>query len=306
MEVGFKQITCPSCNAQLKVPLAVSVVVCPYCGYTFEVSSGKKLAYYMFPIYVDSPTAWRVMMQFIIRRYGVPEDFTVEANPRFSELHFVPYYVFKCRASSYCIYSNRSASYLETADYPIPAAWTGTWIDKHLDNFSFSVRGKSFFDPRQAQKGKLHMPTVRYEEAYRAAYQLIEKRALKEARESCSGAARSENIEVGFIGLTHYPFWLMEYIYKGEVYRALLDASSGKVLYVEYPLRAKARAMRPTASAVIIGLGVASGLIVSIAVSPLGLIGGVITSAATAFPLLTKAFRSRARGSEAIIHRSVR
>lgn len=306
MEVGFKQVTCPSCNAPLKAPRAASVIVCPYCGYTFEVSSGRRLAYYMFPIYVDSPAAWRIMMQFIVRRYGVPEDFTVEANPRFSELHFVPYYVFRCRASSHCTRSGRSASYLETADYSVPAAWTGTWIDSHLASFSFSVRGRSFFDPRQAQRGRLHMPTVRYEEAYRAAHRFIEERAMKEARESCGGAARLGSVEVDFVGLAHYPLWLMEYAYKGGVYRALLDASGGKVLYVEYPLRAGARAMMLTASAAIIGLGVASGLAASATGPPLGLVGGIITSIAAAFPLLAKALASRSRGAETISRGGVR
>ncbi len=300
MEVGFKQVTCPSCNALLKAPHAASVIVCPYCGYTFEVRSGRRLAYYMFPTYVDSPAAWRIVMQFIVRRYGVPEDFMVEANPRFSELHLVPYYVFRCRASSHCVRSGRGASYLETADYSVPAARTGRWIDSHLDGFSFSVRGRSFFDPRQAQRGRFHMPTVRYEEAHRAAHRFIEERALSEARESCGGAARLGSVEVDFVGLAHYPFWLMEYVYRGGVYRALLDASGGKVLYVEYPLRAGARAMMLAASAAIIGLGIASGLAVSATGSPLGLIGGVTTSVAAALPLLAKALASKSRGAETI------
>ncbi len=297
--MSMKTVTCLNCNASITAPHSASIIVCPYCGHTFETSTGKAWTYYMFPAYVESPSAWRKAMQFITRRYGVPADFNAEANLRRAELYNVPYHVFSCKAYSSCSHGGKQATYLETRNMPILAAYTGTWLDSHAKQLSFSVRGRSFFNPSQAQRSRFHMPTVSYDEAYNAAYRFISGQAMAEAGRSCSGLKSLEKVEVNYLGLVHYPFWLIEYVYKGRLFRVLLDASSGRVLFVEYPLSTRSRATMLTASAGIIGIGLLAGLLVTaLTSSPLGLIGGLVSSLIASSPMLLKSLSIKDEGSE--------
>ncbi|NHV99105.1 MAG: hypothetical protein HA496_05570 [Thaumarchaeota archaeon] len=302
--MSMKTVTCLNCNASINAPQSASIIVCPYCGHTFELSTGKTWTYYMFPAYVESPSAWRKAMQFITRRYGVPDDFNAEANLRKAELYNVPYHVFSCKAYSSCSYGDRQASYLETRNTPILAAYTGTWLDNHAKELSFSVRGRSFFNPSQAQRSRFYMPTLSYEEAYNIAYRLISGQAMDEASRSCGGSKRLERVEVNYLGLVHYPFWLMEYAYKGKPYRILLDAAGGRVLFVEYPLSTRSRATMLTASAALAAVGLLTGLLATFFLNnPLGLLGGIVSSIIASSPMLAKAFSIKDKGSETPAHR---
>jgi len=295
--MSLKQLTCANCNATLTVPQAASIVVCPYCGHTFEVSTGKKWEYYMFPAYVDSSSAWRRTLQFILRRYGVPEDFNAEANLSRAELYNVPYHVFNCKAYSSCIYHGNRASYLEIKNMSILAARTGTWLDRFAETLSFSVRGRSFFNPNQAQRSRFYLPTLDYHQAYNMAYQFITNQAMAEARKSCTGFKGVDKTEVNYLGLVHYPLWMIEYTYKGKTYRVLMDASGGRVIYVEYPLSTRSRTMMLTAALIMIISGLASGLLAA-SISFIGLLGGLLSSLIVSSPLLAKALSLKDRGSE--------
>ncbi|MGQ9478687.1 MAG: hypothetical protein ACUVQ0_01530 [Thermoproteota archaeon] len=301
--MSLRNVTCLNCNATIAIPQEASIVVCPYCGHTFEVYTGKKWEYYMFPAYIDSSSAWRRVMQFILRRYGVPSDFNAEANMRSAELYNVPYHVFSCRAYSSCSYGGRYASYIETRSVSISAARTGTWLDSFTRELSFSVRGRGFFDPRQAQRSRFYMPTMSFQEAYDIAHSLIISQAAYEARRSCSGFREVDKVEVNYLGLVHYPLWLMEYTYRNSFYRILMDASGGRILFVEYPLSSRSRRVLLAGSLGLLAMGILSGLLAAAVLSPLGLIGGLASSVIVASPLLAKALSIKVKGSEVISQR---
>ncbi|MEM2930810.1 MAG: hypothetical protein QW797_08145 [Thermoproteota archaeon] len=295
--MSLRQLTCINCNATITAPQAASIVVCPYCGHTFEVSTGKKWEYFMFPAYVDSASAWRKAIQFILRRYGVPEDFNTEANLSRAELYNIPYHVFSCKAYSSCSYHGNQASYLEVRNMSILATRTGTWLDGFAETLSFSVRGRSFFNPSQAQKSRFYLPTLDYRQAYNMAYHFIVNQAMSEARKSCSGSKGVDKAEVNYLGLVHYPLWLMEYTYKGKTYKVLMDASGGRVIFVEYPLSTKSRTTMLTAAAIMIIVGLVSGLLASF-ISPIGILSGLLSAIIVSSPLLTKALSLKDKGSE--------
>ncbi len=182
---------------------------------------------------------------------------------------------------------------------PVLAAYTGAWLDDFTRNLSFSVRGRSFFDPRQAQRSRFYMPTLSYEEAYNAVYQFIAGQAMAEANKSCSGTKGVEKVEANYLGLVHYPFWLMEYAYRGKPYRVFLDASGGRVLFVEYPLSRRSRTIMLTTSMAIIAIGLLSGILATAMFSALGLVGGLVSSIIVSLPMLAKAFSIKDKGSEA-------
>ena len=126
---------------------------------------------------------------------------------------------------------------------------------------------------------------------------------MAEASRSCGGSKRLENVEVNYLGLVHYPFWLMEYAYKAKPYRVLLDASGGRVLFVEYPLSTRSRATMLTASAAIVAVGLLTGLLATVFLNPLGLVGGIVSSLTASSPMLAKAFSIKDKGSETPAHR---
>jgi hypothetical protein len=297
--MSLRQLTCANCSATITAPQAASIVVCPYCGHTFEVSTGKKWEYYMFPAYVDSASAWRKAIQFILRRYGVPEDFNAEANLSKAELYNIPYHVFSCKAYSSCSYHGFQANYIEVKNMSILATRTGTWLDGFAETLSFSVRSRSFFNPAQAQRSKFYLPTLDYRQAYDTAYHFIVNQAMSEARESCSGFKGIDKAEVNYLGLVHYPLWLIEYTYKSKVYRVLMDASGGRVIFVEYPLSTKSRTIMLTAALIMIIIGLTSGLLASLIISPIGVLSGLLSSLIVSSPLLAKALSLKDKGSEA-------
>ncbi|MCS7138624.1 MAG: hypothetical protein NZ873_01025 [Crenarchaeota archaeon] len=299
--MSLKQLNCANCNATIAAPQAASIIICQYCGHTFEVSTGKKWEYYMFPAYVDSSSAWRRTIQFILRRYGIPEDFNAGANLKKIELYNIPYHVFNCKAYSSCSYRGNQASYLEVKNMTVLATRTGTWLDPFAEKISFSVRGRSFFNPNQAQRSKFYLPTIDYRQAYNIAYRFITNQAMTEARKSCSGFKGVEKAEVNYIGLVHYPLWLIEYSYRRNVYRVLMDAPGGRVIYVEYPLSTRSRTVMLTTAMIMVLIGLMSGLFATI-ISPIGILSGIVSSLVISSPLFAKALSLKGRGSETPAH----
>ncbi|MEM2930813.1 MAG: hypothetical protein QW797_08160 [Thermoproteota archaeon] len=307
--MSLRTLACLNCNAAITAPQGASIVVCPYCGHAFEVSTGKKLEYYMFPSCVDSPSAWRKVMNFILRKYGVPDDFNAKANLLRAELYYIPYHVFRCKAYFSHSYQGRYMSYLKLKNMSILAARTGTWLDRFAKKLSFSVRGKSFFNPNQAQKSSLYLPGVSYKEAYKTAYNSIRERARAAAMFS-SGSV--EKVEVEYLGLVHYPFRLMNYTYKEKTYRVLLDASKNSVLFIEYPRPPVERRTMLNVIKLIIAVGLISGLISGLFATiwspliliPFSLMNSLMTSIIFSLPFL-RALKDKVSESPAQVSWSI-
>lgn len=306
--MGLKSFECPHCNASFPAPSTISILTCPYCGYTFEASSRREWSHFFFPILLDVGYAWRRGYQFISRRYGVPSDFNTSFLTS-SLLHNVPFHIFYCEAKAECRYSRgfifrdeKIAEYTEAMDICIPAVSVGGWIDRLLWNHTFSVKSRIYFKPEIMRIGKFYNPTLSYDEALKYASERISRAVIDEAGKSCSGDKKIIDVKVKYYGLIHYPFWELKYSYKGEYFNMLIDASSGRIIYVEYPLSRTARTLMLTASTIIVTSTVIISGLTGLVLGriALGLLSGIISSIMVSSPIIIKALRLKTRGSEEI------
>ena len=306
--MSTKGFECPNCSASFPAPDTVSILTCPYCGYTFEASSRREWSHFFFPILLDSGSAWRKGYQFIARRYGVPNDFNTSSLAS-SSLHNVPFHIFHCEAKAECRYSRgfifrdeKIAEYAEAMDICVPAALTGGWIDRLLQSHTFSVKNRIYFKPEIMRIGKFYNPTLSYSESLKYASERISKAVMDEAERSCGGDKRVTDVKVKYYGLIHYPFWELKYSYRGKYFNMLIDASSGRVIYVEYPLSKAARTLMLTASTIIItSTTIISGIIgLALGKLAIGLLSGLASSIIASSPILINTLKLKTRGYEEI------
>ncbi|HIH44270.1 MAG TPA: hypothetical protein HA257_04075 [Candidatus Methanoperedenaceae archaeon] len=295
----MKKVKCSQCGGEHEVLETVSFTTCPYCGYTFDLKTMQEWTHYFFPAYVNHGSAWTKLRSFILRRYGVPHDFSQTSNITSMMLHYVPLHVFHAEAEATCKGSRGTATYHKVFDIALPA-YTGLWFDSHLGSHKFSVRGRVFFKPSVLEKGKYYTPSLTSESAKNTAMNLAGSLIMKEANESCRGASTISRNDTEYIGMVHYPVWEFTYTYSNDTYRGLVDAANSRVMFVEYPLSRTARVFLLNASVALLAVGAIGGLFAGSAAGSggAGLVLGIIGSAIAAIPLVSNALSMKARGSE--------
>lgn len=305
-------IRCPYCGSEFKVPHAITAATCPYCGYTFRVDTGKAIEeHYYFKVIFSSSRAFTRLMDFIARNYGAPADLKVAAVLRDSKLHYVPIHAVHAEADGECNYvegmwfwrKSYEGDFVEVHDYFIPGT-TEPWFTNLLRSYKFSLRGREYFKPKMIRMGKYYGITVPKEAAISEAERRIKEDLMSDLRSGCAGEKIIKSARTEYLGVTHYPIWEFTYEYKGIQMKALVDASSGRVIYAEHPqtLEAREKAGMMGAGIMIAGLigGLVGGLIItnSFTWAILSGIGGLIIGAIAGAPALSRAFKKVVKTSE--------
>ena len=298
-------IECPVCGAEFSVPRTVSVTECPYCGTVFETATKTKLQHFYFPLMKEDP--YDMLMKFLERQYGVPDDLRVSSTLAGRELHVVPVHFFHLHGRGVVRGKSRKLGRVrlvveEVMDIGIPAV--DGKFQRLLANYPFPLRGKRFYDESVKSMGTYYEPRVSYEEARREAEERLAKELRKEASQS---VRRVEDLEyqlfkVEYKGLVHYPVWELTYRYEGESYAGYVDGATGVVILAEHPLSIKGKVSQALLAALFVLAGVASSLIVASqswgSVSGIGALLGILAGVVSALPLLTRSIRRKVRASE--------
>jgi hypothetical protein len=278
MSEGVARFTCPFCGAGFEVPKTFVYATCPYCGTTFRVDKPEaQVEHYLFSVNFDKNAAYKLVKDFTLLQVGVAEDFEHSTEFVSAYQYFVPLYIFEVSVKALCkgekveageekveidVHGGEETAYVITpATHALPAGIP--------QGYSFPARGRRFFKPSVLKDGVYLQPSLDPEQVFSTVKEPYLRKAISEAQIAC-GSAYEVADSSKYIGLAHYPFWLTKYRYRGREYAAVVDASDGTVLYLEYPISTRKRA-----------IGLAMGLATTLFA---GLVGGAIAT------LLTKSF----------------
>ncbi|MCE4625336.1 MAG: zinc ribbon domain-containing protein [Desulfurococcales archaeon] len=274
-EAGMKSVRCPYCGATFQVPATVQVAVCPYCGTTIWLNTGQVFKeHYMYPIRVEFNKAYDNVLGLAERQFAAPEDIRKAASPDAGRIHFVPLYLYHVKVRAECP-GNPEAGLEEE--------WVSRLAVKNpiqglSINYRFPTRGRRFFEPRTLERGKYYQPDLDPKELLSEVTSRATLKALREAYNWCD-EPKIVN-ESKWEGIVHYPFWEIRYSYNGRKYYALVDATDGTVVYLEYPIGTKKRGYLLSAAAGLLlgGMVIGAGLGYAIGSTTAGLAGGAVSS----------------------------
>jgi len=235
---------CPYCSAKFDIPTAQVFATCPYCGTTFKVSEPTaSIEHYVFTLKYDSNKAFEVARYFISIQPGVPSDASKNINYSSGRLYYVPIYVYEVVIDAPCIeteevYSGEhfEASVLggQEAVYKLALGSMNIPIPIPRD-YQFPAQVREYFKPRFMKEAFYIQPTIDPYKLLREIKEPYLKKSIEEAEMACPGKYRVVD-KSSFKAIAHYPFWMIEYTYKGGKYRVIVDGSDGTVVYAEYPL----------------------------------------------------------------------
>ncbi len=299
---GWATIKCPYCGAEYRVPATVTYSTCPYCGTTFRLDKpGARIEHFLFKMMYGSGQAYRLARDFATQQIGAAEDLAEAAEFSDATLYYVPIYIFEINVKALCteekevleeqgleltVHGGEDVKY-----YLIPA------VDKLPiplpRDYGFPARSRMYFKPSVLKKGRYLQPVIDPMKTFERLKKDSISEAIEEARISCSkGYHLIDNSK--YHGIAHYPFWMIEYVYKRRKYKALVDAADGTVVYLEYPISSKGRLI-----SLLGGVGfIATATLVSTAIS--------MYLYHTIFkPLLYGSIATSAPGAAVIAYRSV-
>jgi len=298
---------CPVCGAELEVPDTVKTVECPYCGTIFNVETGSKsTTHFYFPPTVTNP--YDYLMRFIERQYGVPKDIRESSSYRKRVLHMIPVYFFhvhgivevKARSRKYRLFSTTVE---EVEEIGVPAV--DNEVARLLEDYPFPLRGKRFLDEKAMKSGVFYKPTLSLGDARSIAGGKLNEKLSYEVENTAEDilSADYKVFKVEFKGLVHYPVWEIEYAYRGEIYKAYVDAVTGTVILAEHPLTAKSRTLQLTLGGLFlaIGFGLAVVILAALKASSDALLAAmfaVASGVAGAVPLFARSVQLKVKASE--------
>lgn len=239
MSAAGVNVKCPYCGAEYSVPRSVTYATCPYCGTTFKLNNpGEKVDHYLFKVFIDDQRAFSLVKSFSSQQVGAEKSVVSEASFTSSKLFYIPIYLYEVKVKALCRDGSSDFHGGESYNQYVVAAVDELPITLPR-GYGFPARGREYFKPSISRNyvylQPLKDPTAVFEELKRGDI----NEALSEAREACP----SSNIELvdesRYVGLAHYPFWEIEYSYRNEVFKAVVDASDGTIVYLEYPLSMK-------------------------------------------------------------------
>lgn len=273
MDGDTTRFSCPFCRAEFRALKTQTYATCPYCGTTFRVDNpDAAVEHYIFAIHYDKNSAYRLVKEFALMQIGVAEDFESSSEFESSYLYFIPLYIYdvsvrvRCRGGreeagegriEISVHGGEEAAHIVT-----PAAENLPL--KIPPGYSFPARGRRFFKPSVLGEGVYLQPSLDPEAVFARVKEPYVSKAVAEAATSCGGGY--DLIDSSrYVGVAHYPFWLVKYRYRGRTHTSIVDASDGTILHLEYPLSLKSRAV-----------GLVGGVL---AVLIAGAVGGLITAA---------------------------
>lgn len=245
---------CPNCGASYEVREGDAAIRCGYCGATFRTFEEERR--YVLPVHYDSSRAIENFLLWAEKQHLYDESLPREMVLRDVSLHFYPFWVATVRASTTFTglgedaeYSGpegkgfrsvttflreESGSFERLIEFAVPASGE---IPQEGEMVAVS-RSRLYFSHEYVRKhgGVLHGATVSREQARRAAEEAAAAELTRLiSKEVVEVRTRSDEISVGELSLVYVPVWDVSYEFRGKKYRALIDASSSRVIFATYP-----------------------------------------------------------------------
>ncbi|MEM1534693.1 MAG: hypothetical protein QW059_01720 [Nitrososphaerota archaeon] len=245
---------CPNCGAPYKVREGDVAIKCSYCNTVFRTFEDEKR--FIIPVYYDSSRAIENFLLWVKKQTGYEESLPFNINLLEVKLHFYPFWVVSLNARTtftgvgeYAEFSNpdsggyrnirvmtreESGSFERFFELVLPASKD---IPSEGEVVGVS-RMRKFFSHEyvEQQGGVLHGATITREDAKSMAEQIAAAELSRLImREVVTVNTRNDQIQIKEIALVYIPLWHVSYEFRGEKYRAFIDASSSRIIYASYP-----------------------------------------------------------------------
>ena len=228
---GRNNHNCPSCGGGVSSTANTLLLACPYCDTPLHQLSTDEPPY--FPVNFSSYDIGKLLNKFLLNRFGIPDDFSMNYSVSESALVFVPVRLFSVQAwLNETIYEVNSKAVMLT---------NKLWYQSKIENYRFAVRVKQVM-----QKEEISSTIYPIEVSYHKVEKQVQafgKKLLKLDKKRFSKVHRNSKIEYQTNGEVFYPLYEMEYQYRKKKYRGVVDASNGVVLFSEHPMSLQSRAM---------------------------------------------------------------
>ncbi|MEM0062125.1 MAG: hypothetical protein QXT53_07625 [Ignisphaera sp.] len=260
--------------------------------------------HYLFAASIDKNSGYRIVKEFASMQVGAARD--IESNAAFESAYqyLVPLYLYEINVKAMCVGESEKVEE-DKVEMDVHGGEEFAYIVTHASNslpiaipndYSFPARSRTYFKPSIIKEGIYLNPTLDPEVIFNKVKEPYTEKAASEARTACGSSYRLVD-NSRYVGIAHYPFWLVKYRYRDRVYTSIVDAADDTVVYLEYPidpvsrLKGLAGGVAAMAVAAIVG-----GLItMTLANSTIyGVIGGALASAPALAVALQKLLRSRA------------
>ena len=240
----MKEISCPHCGGPLSVKPGEIVVTCRYCGFTSVLETGKAFEFEHSLIvnrYADAQIADGIR-SWMKGSFAAPKDLASKATIVESSLFFLPFWVIVTEARSHC------KGIFERISPPVTKEWDMendySWLvlarrgsDFPTRAYEVPLEAKVPYDFTQVDsKAKVLNAELDASQAAEVAQREIRNLHEFLAKDNVDKIIEmNTEFDVKSTLYLHSPIWFVNYDYKKQRYRILLDGATGEVIKGDLP-----------------------------------------------------------------------
>ncbi len=259
---------CNFCDADFETGPGDVLLVCPYCG-TAQTTEGAKFKdHYMIRVHFDQHEAQTVLLDWVSKQLGAPQDLPVRAQFVQYKQIWYPFWISRVDSHStyqglgkdanfYGEWPQRRGAYKRIDFFWKPESGQFTRrheikisavesVDEDIKAHPIPTRSKEYFSHAHAEEfdGKvLHSEMSEDDAKALAKKRAFEKQTALIMDEVDKIESRNDQLDVGETFLIHIPVWELTYRYGNRKYKASVAASTGYVIESKYPRSMAFRAM---------------------------------------------------------------
>ena len=255
----FAVHVCPSCGAEITADATLGATICPYCDNTTILKDkfeGMLMPDYIIPFRVEKSSALTRLMDAAKKKLLIPKAFKSESKLKELKGVYVPFWMFDCKADADITYnaqrvtawSDSKYNYTKTdfyrlfrkgnaefANIPVDASTKAD--DSYMDALEpFDYNDAVNFDGSYLSGYLADKYDVSVEDSIERANRRIRTSMESMLRRDTMGysSVQTANASVRFDnGKVRYallPVWMLNILYKGELYRFAINGQTGKTI----------------------------------------------------------------------------
>lgn len=247
-EITTHVFKCQGCGASMSYDAKAQALRCPFCGsedLQQEQDQRSISPRYVIPARLTQEAAMAALRNWLGSSFWRPSDLVATAVVQNMRLVYLPFWVFKAKTYTYWTADSSSTPAGARGDwYPLSGSHRSTYEGLLVGASSVlttgEIRGIEPYDFLQSVVAdQFDLNSVLYEQFRvprkyarpyaRSGFQQLESQACQQY---VPGRCRNMKVNIRFESMSSEPVllpcWIMAYTYRGEVFRFLLNAQTGK------------------------------------------------------------------------------
>lgn len=262
-------LACPNCGGMVPIPEGQTVVKCPYCDMRSLVRGERGLLRYQVPIEIDRLAAEKAVKRFLTGNRAIARQAADKSSIIEAIVVYLPFWAIWTRVFGW-VFGEKKVGSGDDARYEPREVKTSeemSWNAAAADVAEFGVEfvGIETHDLEPFNAEDLHANGMVFEPM--GSWSEARKESERYFEEQVSDLANLDRISQVFTrflqnraGLVYFPIWLLRYRFRNRTYQAVVDGTTGKILYGKAPGDTLYRA------AILVG-GMALGALLAVDVS---------------------------------------